>query len=831
MTHSLLACVLVTVPVKPVFMCSSTTPMYKNTHISLELHTSYLHTYHMHTYHTCTHLTLAHRYITLFRLSFAGEQDINLFEADTVVLRFLHTFLCSAPLIAVQLSFIVTFPTEPAAKVAAVVIAACVPSLIYGLATFAGSDYLRTRDHQFTHPTHQITSLAHGVLALWHICMVASRVLAFALFSCTYGAMVFVVVAAHWIVMFCMLAVSRMVCDPGQPARTVHHPGQPVRTVCCPGQPARTVSCPGQPGFTQPKKRWLSELPFESMASFGYIFVFFRLKQNCLCSRMGVVHLVLFHSLTWLENIAMVIMFFLQKRDLWYSLGTLPLVIGLPAMGVLLFLIYHTVLNPTKRWQHCVGISSCGRSSCSTVPAQSAEVVISVNTLRPSSSVSHHLATSHLPRTYSIYPEVGSLTIAQHPPAAPSSSVSGPQSTLPTSMSELSSHNTSLEVTGSARHSPMEASDGLPDQATSEEEQPNARLVCEPIPSSTIPSNPHIRQTVPCATTTGKLSFREDAFPCIQRESKIPALVPRPDTEIAPNPCPVSIPCQVPSPCRVQGNVSRPLLQLFQDESTQCKNPVPTKPVARIPTLGNNEVIPQQEASLQLKQSREIGTVNHSHITALQQIPVRSAQSTSGRGPKRSGHEAPNTSTSVQRCLSPGDGHVIPSTLHSKTSNRPRTKSASLPQNASHGKVKRTHMYFSYGTKEQELTPHVPATTPKSQTTPKGLVVPNGFAVLKTKAQNPSRSLSITQTPFDFPMPTSSPYHKGSSSPYHHHGLVTPTRIAWVPRPRSLGHSLLCDDDVDMPLWLEEPSHTSSVPPATHTVFRIPPQNASTSEV
>eukprot|EP00731_Ephydatia_muelleri_P031528 Em0023g35a len=869
-----------------------------------------------------------YRYITLVRLSITGEQDINLFEADTVLVRFLHTFLCSAPQITLQLSFIISFPMEPAARIAAVVIAASVLSLIYGLVTFAGSDYLRTRDHHITPPTHHVTPtthqyapLAHMVLASWHICMVVARVLAFALFSCTYGAMVFVVVAAHWSVMFSMLVVSRMVCYPKQPAST------------------------------QPKKRWFSELPFESMASFGYVFVFFRLKHNCMCLRVGVVHLVVFHLLTWLENIAMVTLFFVQKQDLWYSLGSLPLVIGLPVMGVLLFLIYHTVLNPAKRW-HCVGLSCCGWSSCSNsidVLAPTQQGVVSsdsVDTLDigPSSSVLPHTLASHpSPRTYSTSPEVGSLLpeaigTTQHPPG-PSSSVSGPQSTLPTSMSELSSHDTSPEMMCSTRLSvsPIEAA-GPSDRTVrpseekdiadepapnADEPAPNARLVCELAPRS-----------VPDYIISSHQPLHSN-------------------------------------PCQVQGtqSVSRPLptqLRLSQDDV--CTADASRTPVARTPVLimcnkMDSEVIPQQQAPVQLKQIH----------TTLPQDLVRSAHRSCGNaqiGP-RSVQKAPNCTHGAQlqsdACFT---GYAVTSILQSNANNgtfgsrhTPQTRSVSLPRNAGgwrnsavshqlpHNRLTPhhliphhliphhltphhlipyhliphhltphhlishhltphhltphhliphhltphyliphhliphhliphhltphhlTHITSSHTTsphitsshttsshitsfhgtdphfadkKEFKTTPHTPTTVKmqvpcKSQTTHKGVVV---FAVTTPKT-NSSKSLTMSRTPFVFPTPNSSPYHilpsqrhvppisRGSSSPLQrHHGLVPPPRTAQVPRPSSLGQSLL-GDDVDMPLWIEKPHPCNPVPPVNHTyrVLRIPPQNASTSEV
>lgn len=718
------------------------------------------------------------------------------------------------------------------------VIAASVLSLIYGLVTFAGSDYLRTRDHHITPPTHHVTPtthqyapLAHMVLASWHICMVVARVLAFALFSCTYGAMVFVVVAAHWSVMFSMLVVSRMVCYPKQPAST------------------------------QPKKRWFSELPFESMASFGYVFVFFRLKHNCMCLRVGVVHLVVFHLLTWLENIAMVTLFFVQKQDLWYSLGSLPLVIGLPVMGVLLFLIYHTVLNPAKRW-HCVGLSCCGWSSCSNsidVLAPTQQGVVSsdsVDTLDigPSSSVLPHTLASHpSPRTYSTSPEVGSLLpeaigTTQHPPG-PSSSVSGPQSTLPTSMSELSSHDTSPEMMCSTRLSvsPIEAA-GPSDRTVrpseekdiadepapnADEPAPNARLVCELAPRS-----------VPDYIISSHQPLHSN-------------------------------------PCQVQGtqSVSRPLptqLRLSQDDV--CTADASRTPVARTPVLimcnkMDSEVIPQQQAPVQLKQIH----------TTLPQDLVRSAHRSCGNaqiGP-RSVQKAPNCTHGAQlqsdACFT---GYAVTSILQSNANNgtfgsrhTPQTRSVSLPRNAggwrnsavSHqlphtasphitsSHTTSSHITSFHGTdphfadkKEFKTTPHTPTTVKmqvpcKSQTTHKGVVV---FAVTTPKT-NSSKSLTMSRTPFVFPTPNSSPYHilpsqrhvppisRGSSSPLQrHHGLVPPPRTAQVPRPSSLGQSLL-GDDVDMPLWIEKPHPCNPVPPVNHTyrVLRIPPQNASTSEV
>ena len=410
--------------------------------------------------------------------------DITRFEVDTALARFLHMFLCSAPQITVHLSFVVAFPTDSTAKVSAVAIAACSISLLYGVISFTGVDHMRARDHwlaptvhqvtplphqitplahQVTPLSHQITPLAHQVtplphritplahqitplahwitplarmvLTLWHVCVLVSRVLAFSLFSYVYGALVFIVVGVHWSVMFGMLVVSR------------------------------TLYYCRQTASSQPKIRWFAELPFESIASFGYVFVFFNAMHFCAYPHLErtcvyTLHLVVFLLLTWLENITMVILFFVQKQAVWYALGSLPLVIGFPVMGLLLLLVHNIVLDPAKTAQwNCRGMCCCGQSSCSNYSdtseaGQHPVVVASPKVPYNLSAVPNGSAPSCADHSQQLchLPEASSST---HP-IDHSSTISGPHSTLPTTTSELSLQNISPTPTTTASTSPME---------------------------------------------------------------------------------------------------------------------------------------------------------------------------------------------------------------------------------------------------------------------------------------------------------------------------------------------------------------------------------------
>lgn len=640
------------------------------------------------------------------------------------------------------------------------------------------------------------------VLVLWHMCMVMSRILALSFFSYVHGALVFVVVGMHWAAMFFMLVVSRIACSGQKRAHS-----------------------------SEPPKRWFTELPFETVISFGYIFVFFTMKHNRICTSVDALHLVIFYLLTWLQNIAMVMLFFVQKQDLWYALGSLPLVIGLPLMGLLSFLVYHTVLNPTKMHLGrcadvcCYGQAAGRRSIDMAVPTQYRRDLVTSESVY--NSVLHRCVDSHHHTICSTSPEVGSLlpealATMSHPPGL-SSPLFGPQSTLPTTVSELSSPDLNPEVTVSIRcnNSPTESSTQLPCSTGkgSEEESKLAPTinVCglstdnSVASSKTALSHAKKMESELCEhgcgpAAIGASSTATDLSLCLATASERHSFH--------------SIP--VPSQFR-----------LLEDSKLMCN---------KNHTYGG------------------YGKANHHHT-----------QIGAGLAGSKMDHEK------VQEYQTTGKSHNI----KSNTSNSPneaignkvaysprRTRTAARNIGNWRNTIALSHFSgsqrnyttdpqgahnFKSSRKDITVTPPALPRVERSLAIPKGMAIHKGLTMITKpvllNAPTSCKAMTIPRTYFGLQATTPSAHHTIVSqqhviatplplvanhrgyqqplSPYSH-DLIPSTRTATVSRPSSFGYSVHEDNDydVDMPLWLGEPPSTRRC-----HVFKIPPQNASVSEV
>ena len=265
-------------------------------------------------------------YGQLIYLTILGKgSSLPYIRRDTTLLRFLHSILISAPQLVIQLYAILLAlsPTSPifADPVNPPILAAlglCILSLVYAILAFTTNDRLSGKNRRVILPAHIIQSL-------WYLCMVASRVIALAIFAYSHGYWVFVVIGGHWILMFFFLVIQR--------------------TTFCADIELQTSD--GSPPKRLFKRRWSLEIPFYFVAASVYIFTFFNMKHG-----KSWYLLTPFHLLMFAENVAMSVLFYLKFSTLMYAQAALTVVAGLYPVGMFFMVIYYCLCHPkrTKGW-------------------------------------------------------------------------------------------------------------------------------------------------------------------------------------------------------------------------------------------------------------------------------------------------------------------------------------------------------------------------------------------------------------------------------------------------------------------------------------------------
>ena len=271
-------------------------------------------------------------YVQLVYKTIMGRTDnLSFLTRDAALLRFMHSFLITAPEVVIQLYAItlaINPPTDPATPstipgswtpiVAA--LGASLVSLIYTVLVFTTSDRLSGKKRRVILPAH-VTQI------LWYSCLLTSRIVALALFARAYGVYVFVIVGAHLVIM--LIGVLRQ----------------------------QTIFCND---FVHEKRRWYLEVPFAFVAAFLFIFVYFNAKEGK--TRYWVTA---YHILTFAENVIMISLFFAAQSQLSYAPAALTVVVGLYPVGLLCMMTYYLMFHPSKTTEwHWIGIPRKCDCSC-----------------------------------------------------------------------------------------------------------------------------------------------------------------------------------------------------------------------------------------------------------------------------------------------------------------------------------------------------------------------------------------------------------------------------------------------------------------------------------
>ena len=264
-------------------------------------------------------LSVLHRYIQLliFTITQPSTYDMASLRRDSALLRFLHSFLTSAPLAILQLYILImvvqseqlyALKTLPHLVVAAS-LGASIVSLLLTLLCYIGSDRLHSNLRRVVLPAYVTTFF-------WHFFIIPSRIGSLALFSVAHGPYVAVVIGVHWII-------------------------AAVWTLC-----ERTNLC-GDDTKTPKKRRLHLEIPFVIVISFIFTFIYFKLREGSTLTRI-----VAYHLLTSVETIIISSLFYINMPSLSFAPWAFSFVVGSYILGMSFMALYYAAWHP-KRTTNC----------------------------------------------------------------------------------------------------------------------------------------------------------------------------------------------------------------------------------------------------------------------------------------------------------------------------------------------------------------------------------------------------------------------------------------------------------------------------------------------
>lgn len=268
--------------------------------------------------------------IVILLLTKTKDYDVNTLHRDSALLRFLHGFLTSGPIAAVQLYTVIKVLTMPTSTTIdfrvspyPIILSSLVStglSLLLTLISYTASDRLHS-------DTRRVVIPGYLTLFLWHICLIPARITSIALFSVAYGPFITVVIGIHW------LAAG-------------------IWTFA-----ERTNFC-GDLSRTPPKKRYYFEVPFIIIVSFIFTFLFFNIREG---SSLGQI--IVYHILTSIETVLLCSLFYAAYPNLDYAPWVFAVTVGMYILGVAFMFLYYTAWHPS-RTEDCFIIGCPKRENC-----------------------------------------------------------------------------------------------------------------------------------------------------------------------------------------------------------------------------------------------------------------------------------------------------------------------------------------------------------------------------------------------------------------------------------------------------------------------------------
>lgn len=266
---------------------------------------------------TVLHLLLLGYIFRVLRLFYKRNQDRYSFDRyrDLSFLRLMEAFLESAPQVVLQL-YIVTVRDEARLLYKIVTPISIVVSMV-SLA-LAVADYISARkDLYFYDPppnqprrSERLTWTAYFLIIFWHLFMIASRGIAFALFAAIYGRYLFVMVGLHYGIMVYWMYSQNA-----------------------------TVFVRRYVDYFDPRRHLCGNYGVELVVAAFNTFFHFKLKAG-----RSIETLVPFYTLAFVENTLMILLWFFGRdftEEIWYEYPALWAVFGNFFIGLLFLLGYY----------------------------------------------------------------------------------------------------------------------------------------------------------------------------------------------------------------------------------------------------------------------------------------------------------------------------------------------------------------------------------------------------------------------------------------------------------------------------------------------------------
>lgn len=302
------------------------------------------------------------RYSQLIYLTLIGKHNnLPYLRRDTILVRFFHTFLSSAPHVVIHAYASVIALTSPSTllnPLSPAILSALgisIISVLYTVLSFATNDRVSGKNRRVVLPAH-LTQI------MWYLCMIVSRVAALVVFGYAFEYYVVAVVGGHWLLTVFLLLLERT-------------------TFCADIERQNS----GELRFT---RRLCLEIPFDLIAAGVYVFAYFNPKRGRTRVWAGVYHLVVL-----VENVTMAVLFYLNPPDSLdafsslYPLSTMIIVVALYPLGLVFMFCYYLFYHP-KKTGNCFWIG-CPRNCrcCSQVEQNGDEQVIGTKYLHRNSRV------------------------------------------------------------------------------------------------------------------------------------------------------------------------------------------------------------------------------------------------------------------------------------------------------------------------------------------------------------------------------------------------------------------------------------------------------------
>ncbi len=266
---------------------------------------------------TILHVLLLGFVFRVLRLLYKRKRDRYSFDRyrDVSFLRLMEAFLESAPQVVLQL-YVVTV-REEARTLYKIVTPISIAVSMISLA-LAVADYISARKDLYVYDpppnrarrTERLSWAAYFLIILWHLFMIISRSIAFALFASIYGRYVFVMVGLHYGLMVYWMYSQHA-----------------------------TVFVKRYIDYFDPRRHICGNYCIELVVAAFNTFFHFKLKEG-----KSVETLVPFYTLVFVENTLMVLLWFFGRDlavEIWYEYPALLAVFGGFFVGLFFLMIYY----------------------------------------------------------------------------------------------------------------------------------------------------------------------------------------------------------------------------------------------------------------------------------------------------------------------------------------------------------------------------------------------------------------------------------------------------------------------------------------------------------